>query len=337
MISIRKTTNELERLEASLRIATEVYENGLLATAQYAVELNPADVLNFRQHLDGIRERIPRGPNEEEWRNAQASFRGELREFRDKARERIAGLHLEIRNAAEAMQSFAESVAASGTGHEKEIRTSLAELDRATRSESIAEIHGIVANVRESVAHSVERITQRHQMMIAELRDEVRMLHQHIEAERHTAALDVSTGVWNRMKLDSRISGLLEAREPFCLLLVRIRNFKQTEVRYSREVLEGALKALLQRLTGMLGNKSKVGRWNEDSFAAVLEAEPAAVIRLSRDVTQRLSGMYSVQVNGSAHSVSFHVTAGVIDRATGGDAQSFHKKLVQMSEALGVT
>ena len=334
MISIRKATSELDRLNAALRAVVEVYENAILCTWQYAVDLNPADVIVFREHLEAIRQRIPRGASEEDWRSTQASFRGELREYRDKAVERIAGFQAEIHNAAEAMHSFAESVAASGSDHEKTIQASLSELDQTTRCESISEIHEIIGSVRESLVSSVEQMSQRHKMVIAELRDELKLLHKHIETQQRTAALDACTGVWNRAKLDSHVASLLEDSEPFCLLLISIRNMKRTEVRFSPKVREAAIQALLQRLSRALGQQAPVGRWNTASFAAVPQVEPASAIHFSQDISRRLSGMYSIQDEGLAYEVPLEVTTGVIDRARGSDGSSFHKKLLQLSEKL---
>ncbi len=55
---------------------------------------------------------------------------------------------------------------------------------------------------------------------------------------------------------------------------------------------------------------------------------------LSRDVTKKLSGNYSIQEGGIAHDVAVEVIAGVVERGRSGDMEAFLKKLDQMSRAL---
>lgn len=118
------------------------------------------------------------------------------------------------------------------------------------------------------------------------------------------------------------------------MLLVRLSNLKQLEGGYSRTAIEGAMKALLQRFTAMIGEEAFLGRWNDEHFAAVLDIEPAKATAISREATAKLSGTYSVQENGAWQNVRLQAVAGVIDHPAGGNGASFHQTLLQMSDAL---
>ena len=93
------------------------------------------------------------------------------------------------------------------------------------------------------------------------------------ELDRLENLLKTVTTVWNRQKLDSQIADRLENNQPFSILLVRLSNLKQLEGGYSRTVIEGAMKALLQRFTAMIGEETLLGRWNDENFAAILDIE----------------------------------------------------------------
>jgi GGDEF domain-containing protein len=191
-----------------------------------------------------------------------------------------------------------------------------------------------ILEAAKAISESVQVMERSHKVAIAELRDEIRLLHKQIERERNTPFIDPATDVWNRSKLDTNIEDLLRQQRPFCVLLVCVRNLKLLELRHSRTVLAGALKALLQRLAAMLDERAGIGRWDEQNFAAILEMDSKQAIAVSRTAAARLSGTYSVQENGLSHTVVVQAVTGVIERDSGTDSQSIRQKLAQMSEAL---
>lgn len=334
MISIRKTSNELDRLDEIAKAAKASYSNAVWSAAQYTVELDAHDTGLFRDHLERVREEAEKAATPEEWQSVQASFRGELRQHRDRSLERLGRLRAELKAAAEAMHAFADSIATGGANHQDDVQEALDRLNGTARSDNLAEIRAAIAQTTGQIGASVERMQRSHQMVIAQLRDEIRLLHQQVETERRAPFLDEATGVWNRQKLDSRLGELLEEDDPFCVLVVCVRNLKRLDQRHPPAVIEGGIKALLQRFTAMLDSAAMVGRWDEETFAAILDVDPAAAISLSREATQRLSGTYPVQENGVARSITLQAVAGVIDRSSGADGPTFQQKLLQMSVAL---
>jgi len=337
LISILRAGNELDRLEASLRTAADVYDHAIVSTAEYAIELYPGDVQEFRDHLDAIRCRLPRGAGIDEWHEAKAGFRGELRNYRDKAMDRVARFRAELRAAVEAMEAFALNVADSGNGHEREIAKALAEIDHAMHCESVREILDILGTVRVAVAASVEQMTKSHRMVIAQLRDEVRVLHQQINKEQQAATQDHSTGVWNRHKLDSHIGLLTEESGAFCLLLLHVRNMRRLQERFPVAVLNEALRTSLQRFASLSGHDVLTGRWSEDTFAAILQMERSAAMQLSREASVQLSGSYLIQQDGIVKHVTLEITTGVIEHRGETNLAAFQKKLMQMSDAIAKT
>jgi GGDEF domain-containing protein len=334
LISIRKASNELDRLDEMVKAAKASYGNAVWSAAQYTVELEAHDTALFREHLERIRGEAERAASPEEWQSIQASFRGELRQHRDRSDEQLAHLKANMKAAADAMRAFADSIATSGADHQEDLQGTLNRLDGAARSDNLAEIRAAIAETKQEIIASIQRMLRSHQMVIAQLRDEIRLLHQQIETERRALFLDEATGVWNRHKLDLQLEALLEEDDPFCMLVVSIRNLKRLDQRHSPAAIEGGIKALLQRFSAMLGGDAMVGRWGEETFAAILKMEPATAISLSRDATQRLSGPYTVQEDGVSRSIVLQAVAGVIDRSPGADGPAFQQKLLQMYTAL---
>jgi len=334
LISIRKATDELDRLEGLTRALTSTYEHAIWSTAQYAIEIDLQAVTSFREHLNNLRDQSARAISAEDWQLLQASFRGELRDFRDKSTQQLIRMRSEFTAAVSAMQSFADSVASTGENHEDDLRNVLGELTDAAKSDDIAFVRTVIGTTAAVIDASVEHLRKSHQLSIAQLRDEIRVLQHQVEIEHQASQIDHATGSWNRQKMDETFATFTDRDEPFSLLILCIRNLRWLGKQYSRSMIDGAMRAFVQRLTAMLDETAVVGRWDEECFAALLPIQPAEAMRISREAAMRLTGTYSVQNDGAARQIALVVVTGVIEHAPGSGHAAFAKRMEQMSTAL---
>jgi GGDEF domain-containing protein len=334
LISIRKSADELDRLSALHSAAAECYELALRSTSQYTVEVDPQDLLALRKHLDAIGQ---------EWRNAdspggmrtvQASFRGELRDYRDRTQERLSRLRGEMEAVVKAMASLANTIATNGADHQDRLQVELKQLGRLGENGSLEEMRSGIRLATKEIAASVELIQRGNQMVIAQLQDEIRTLHQEFQSERRALFTDPVSGAWNRQKLDERIDALLRQKQPFCLLLVQVRNLKRLEQQHSRTVVEGALKALIRRFHGVLGTEALIGRWSGEEFAALMDPQSGGSAALAREVAGKLSGSYAIQENGLSKQAVLDVAVGIIDPSSAAEPAPFLKRLETLSATL---
>jgi GGDEF domain-containing protein len=339
VISIRKSVDDLERLDQLEKrnlenTVLECYALAIDSSAHYAVEVDLALAAEFRKHLKVIEEQSRSAVSVEQVRAAQSSFRGELREYRDKSSEQLKKLRREMADASAAMAVFAATVTSNGEDHEQQVRAQLNNLESAAKSLKIDEVRSGIGAAVAGIQASVEQIQRGNQLVVVQLQDEIRALHRQIEEERKALYTDSASGAWNRSKIDTHIDNLLRQNQPFCLLLVRVRNLKRIDSQHSRTVLEGTLKALVARFSGLIGDGPAIGRWSADQFVAVLDLLPAQAISLSTEAGARLSGVYAIQENGQSQKVTVQATTGVIDRAAGASADTFHRRLEQLTSAI---
>jgi GGDEF domain-containing protein len=335
LISIRKSATELERLDHLRLTAVECYQYAIRSIAQYAVEVEPNDASDFREHLERIEESWAAVSGSNEMRSVHSSLRGELRDYRDRARERLTRLRSELEGAAAAMAAFSDSITSAGADHRETMNAELQRLDAASRSNYIDKIRDAIQSAVAGISTSLERMIRAHQMTVTQLRDEIRVLHREMQAERRAIETDASSGAWNSQKMDARLNELLRSNQSFCLLLIAIGNLERIRQRYSPAILEGALKAMLKRFHALAGGDATIGRWTDDQFLAALDLAPSAVLPISREVARKLSGSYAVQANGQSTSVVLQVTTGVLERTPGADPGAFLKKVDQLAVALG--
>lgn len=334
MVSLFKTATEMDRLQELHRTAVECLGGALEAAVQYAVQADSGDYELFRDHLVALQKIVQITASAEELNTVKASFRGELRDYQHQVQERLARLREEVKAAAAAMQSFAEGVIASGADHEEQLEQELQTLATISKSNDLAKIRDGIDHATSRIAGSVEKMRRDNQLVITQLQDEIRILHQEIQAERRAKSTDRASGAWNREKITDRIEELFRQDEPFSLLLIRMLNLEQLEKQHSRNVVEGTLKSVLMRLHDLTGADSMVGRWSSEEFAAILPIAPPDGAALSNEVTRKLSGDYSVQENGLSRTVALRVATGIVDRQGGVVSDPFLRRVEQLGATL---
>jgi GGDEF domain-containing protein len=333
VISLRKSVDELERLEELHKTGADCYRLALRCVAEYAVEVDANETSEFRRHLSNIEAQWQTAQSGDAMRSLQSSFRGELREHKDLAMSHLAKLRKELEARAKAMETFAASVTTNGEDHATQILRETSELQRLAETATLDQVRRGIRHLAAQLAASLEQMQRSNQMVIAQLADEIRLLHEQAATQQRGRFTDAESGARNREKIDEKIGDLLRARQPFCLLFLNIHNLQRLQARHSGAVVEGSLKALVKRLHSA-AQDAFVGRWSEQAFVAILDLPSGGSIALARNVSNKLSGSYSVQENGLSHQILLEVTAGTIEHAAEEKAEAFSRKLGQLSSAV---
>ena len=334
MISLRKAATELERLEELRQTLAKCYGSAIKSSAEYVVELDPNSTDYFRQRLQLLDTQCGQASIPEHYNAVQASLRGELRNYRDQAREQMSRMRKDLQNAAAAMKVFAESVAGSGADCELQLRQEVERLEALTASDDIKEIRCGIESTTGAIVRSYSQLRRSHQLVVTQLQDEIRTLHQAMENERSRMDRDHASGAWNRQKLNERIERLLQRNDPFCVLLVSARNLRRLERQYSSAVTTDALRTLVQQFDSILGGEAMIGRWSEDVFSAILDMDPSSAMALSTEINRKLSMSFPVWTSGVAQMLTIETSTGIVDRRRDSDPSKFYRKLEQMAAAM---
>lgn len=336
MISILKSVADMESLEGLKKAALECYGLALSATEQNAIEVVEGEADKLRADLRTLFERWERAKTPEQLRHVQELFSGELRDYHTAADEQLRRLRRNLDAAARALEEFAGKTAASGDDHEKELKQALKKLDAALTNDNLEEIRAAIRSASAGISASFEQMQALNHLAIAQLKDEIRVLHEKCQRSRPPATKEQQpVETWSQPGVDDQIEALLRRDASFCLVLVVLRNFKTLAGRNSNSVMADALQSLQVRLRGTLGNASTVGRWTTNQFFAILNVPPANAMSLSRDISQKLMEPYDFLEGSTRRSLSFQVGAGIVDYRSGGDVVKFRAGLEKLSAALG--
>jgi GGDEF domain-containing protein len=326
---VDSSTQEGTRQEQK-KFVEECYALALRSAADYAVDFELAATQEFQRRLRALEERVPDSTTET-LSSVQASFRGELRDYRDRARAFLQRMRDDLAGAEEAMHTFAGSFVANGHEAESRVRREIKIIEEVVHSDDLGKIRQTILAATGDIARSYDELNRANNLVIAQLQHEIRLLHREMEAERRMAWTDGESGAWVKRKFDDRLGELLKTGDSFCVIVILITNLKRLESQCSKTVVSGSLNALVKRFYGTLGEHSLVARIGEGQFSAIVEVDSATAHIMAREVAERLSARYSVQENGIAQTVSLRVSAGIVEHARGGDSDEFYRKFQRMT------
>lgn len=324
----------MDRLEELKSTAIECYAFAIRSVSEYAIEIDPHQTANLRTHLEELERHWLLAGKPDNMRAVQASLRGELREYRDQSNEQLARLRKELEAAAAAMSTFADGVALNSADCENGVKRELTRLEGVTESRDLAAIRSGIRSAVTEITAGLDQMRRADQLIVAQLQDEIRVLHQELQAERQALFTDPASGAWTRQKFDLRIHEMLRQDDAFSVIAFAIRDLPALSRNHSVNVVEGALKALLMRFRSEVGGDAAIGRWNENEFVTILEVDGGAAAAIAAELSNALAGAYSVQENGLAHSVAIELAAGALGRAAGSDPASFIRKLERLTGSL---
>ena len=141
------------------------------------------------------------------------------------------------------MQEFAQAVTLSDADHEAKLKENLGTLENISRSGDLDGIRVGIQGVTHSISESIDVMQRSHQAAVAQLRDEIRVLHEEVDRARNAEWTNATTGFWNRRKLDTRIAELIATDRPFCLMLVRVRNLPQIAAQHPKALVNVCIKS----------------------------------------------------------------------------------------------
>jgi|ERR1700733_1510679 len=332
MISLRKTATELERLEELHRTAVDCYSQAIHSTERNAIELDTAQTAHFRAQLQALRDQLRADAGPRELETVQASFESELKEYRDKTGEQVKRLRREVQAAAAAVESFAGSINESEVNLESGLKRELSSLNQSAASDDIQVIRGAIHASTTKIAANIQQMRSSNQLAIAQLKDEIRLLHQEVQAARRSQAPDPSDESCQR--ITGRMEEFIKKNKPFSVLLVVVRNLEGLQNCYSASVIDSALRGFQSRFENTVPSSAMLGRWAKDQFAAILSTAPGNAIEMSSQVVRKLSEPFLEQEKGTTHSIVFNPRAGVIEFSPGSDLAKFQARLKQLADAL---
>lgn len=337
MISLRKTATELDRLEELSRTALACYGAAIHSAENHAIEIDPLHSARFRSQLRVLNERLKAGASNDELNAVRASFDAEMKDYQKTAREQIERLRKDFAAAAAALEALAKSVASNGTDLDQDLNRQLAHLKRAAASNDLQEIRSEVHVAVNKIATSVQSMHVSNQMAIAQMKDEIRLLHEEVKAARGSKPADSAAGAAglaaDGLAPNRMVAKFTAQNRPFSALLAVVENLSGLRMLYPPNAVENGLCSFESRFRGLLPG-AVVERRGRHQFIAILDADPKDVIAMSGELAKKLSLPIVEVEKGVSHTLRLAAGVGVLEFKPGTDPGKFESKLEQLAQAL---
>jgi len=312
MISLLKPMNDLERCQQARDSVLDCYLAVIRNIAHYSVELEPETTALHRKYLEDLAVQASTGTGDA-LNESRATVRGLLREYRDHTSRYLNGLRQELSDAVTALESTLEALAQCDGDHGAQLRNAVARL-RAIPSDSGSAVRASVLAVASTIESSLEEVRKQHQLTVAQFLIEIGMLHKRIGALESAASIDRLTQLFNREEMETRIGGERPAK--MSVLLLKAGGLRAADTRFGRAVAEELAGAFARRLHNSLPPTAVIGRWSEEEFVAILQADQPETAALARRISEGLAGAYACLKAGKTVRPVIHLRVGVVDPGT---------------------
>jgi len=331
VLSFRKSVEQLDHADEQQLAMQRILSRCITSAGEYSIELKSDDRKALRNNLERLSSQTNSVLEASETDRLANEFRGALRAYNELAQAEVTRMRTETVDVMESMQTFIVKVLDSGTNQEQTLRQEFEGLEAKALTSDITAIRAAIRHTGEVAIQSCEDIQRSQGVVIAQLQDEIRHLHQVVDHEHRAALSDPTTGVWNRAKLDGRIKDLILLNEGFCVFLVGLPTLAQI-ARSDPRIAAGLLRALagrLQSISGKNGEIGMAGRWNEDTFAIVFNLPLSGAPSTPAAAESALNGIYSIQHDGAASDIQAQVHVQAVERPKDSPEASFYLHLGQ--------
>lgn len=327
MISIRKTMSDLDEYRQQRDLAFDCYLTAIRNTAHYAIELDDAITPPHRKYLAALAEELsgaaPGTLQQNCLEESRATFRGLLRDYRDKASHYIADLREQLSSTARALQQIIDTLAETDGDHDARMRTALTGLRQAAAQPESTPLRPLLVSAADTIQQSVEQLKQEHEVAIAQFQVEIRMLHKRIDALESAACLDALTKLFTRREMEDRIRSA--SAGSFCLLLIKVSGFRIAELDFDRDVAAELASAFSRRLRNSLPESAVIGRWSEEEFLAITQLPRPQAVTLATHIAEHLSGSYACLRAGKTVRPGLQLRVGVVESGAEGPERVLHR------------
>jgi hypothetical protein len=302
-----------------------VFAEVVETSAKHVVEVNRQEAVEFREQVLKLAGHVSGSTAASDLEAARIAFRMELQEYSRKAAQHVHTLREELRAAATAMRTFAEGVSTSGNEHETVLKREFGQLERAAEADDVRAVRVSIHATVQLVTESYEELKRANALNIAQLRDEIRVLHGELQREHRKPGLP--GGIPGEEVFDREIEELLRLDRPFAVVLIGIANRQGLYERFPQGRVDAAIATLLAEAAAMarqIAPQATIGARGMGTYAVTL---PSSVPL--GDWQTQLTQSHVFQVDGLPRTLRVSPRLDVVERACGESHAVFFGKLSQ--------
>ncbi len=315
--------NSVAGQHADMPAALECYRSSILEIARTIEAIAPEIALSFRGPLMSLGSDLSADPTSDELEQSREALHEILQGFCEQARHQNQTLARDLKQTLTMVARTEDTSAGRNVQYVERLVDFVDRFESAVRSGDLPRLAAQASDLRD-FAQSIELDSRDD---FARLRQKMIEIQRRLHEVELLATLDPLTCVANRRDLDRELAARIEARQEFCVLLFDLNGFKEINDRLGHLYGDEVLKQLAARLSSQVRARDYVCRWGGDEFVAILACDLTIAEFRSRQIAERLNGVYHILGAAGEIRVDVAVTVGLAQYCSGESARQLFRRV----------
>lgn len=316
--------NEYDRAQTLASALRAAFVAALNAARQYAIRTDPASVEEFRSQLAAIVRQVEQSMNdldESRLDSHSTAIHDALRIYHDRAQRYIEDLHSSLTATSDVLRVMVEALQSGDSDAEKDLKSEIVRLRSVDKLTNLEEVRAYVRKSVESLASCADQLRREKDVVIAQLRDEIRTLQNSMEESARAAAMDPATGTYQRKDFERLIQREIVRGQAVTVIRLWLKNIQTLA---ACNPIDQILAAFCKRAHEVVSAEA-MGRWQENVFCVLLPS--AAAKAAAAALAQKCAGIYAYMDGDAPRTLHLQLAVASLTCPAGGDVEAFVKKI----------
>jgi diguanylate cyclase (GGDEF)-like protein len=190
-------------------------------------------------------------------------------------------------------------------------------LQALAKLEDLPQIRAAIVRGAHDLKICVDTMEQDGRATVAALRYQVSTYQAKLEEAEQRACRDNLTDLDNRNGVESKMQRRIDAKQPFCVVMLDLNGFKQVNDTYGHQAGDDLLKQFSTELRSASRATDVVGRWGGDEFIVVIDGNTAEAQTHVERMQKWVFGGYTLQLGAAGPKVELNAALGLVEWQAG--------------------
>jgi diguanylate cyclase (GGDEF)-like protein len=182
-----------------------------------------------------------------------------------------------------------------------------------------------------SICYAIERWRAKEELVERAAESEIQRAREELKDAETLAQTDALTGLGNRRKGEQAIQEAIAAAHPFSLLVFDLNGFKAINDLHGHNQGDQLLKAVAQRIRGMVRDRDVVCRWGGDEFVVVMQKSSLSGAEArAAQIQQEAFGEFTLRQGSKRLRVTVGAGVGIAEYQPGETAAALFERADQL-------
>jgi len=240
-----------------------------------------------------------------------------LRAYHERAARYLDQLRASLASTSDVLREMIAIMQSDDSDAEKRLKNEIVRLRSVDRLGSLDEVRACVRQSVTSLASCVDQLRSEKDVVIVQLRDEIRTLQKCVEEKSRATAMDAATGTLQRPEFEKMVRREIVGGQPVTVVRLRLQNLQSVA---AKNPIDQILAAFCKRAYEVVP-RGAMGRWQENVFCILLPTLRAKAAAAA--LAQKCAGNYAYMDGKRARTLHLQVGVSCFTCPVNADVDTF--------------